>query len=153
MVVTAKTLCLAIMANSALYGASSAARACSYSDTIVKEATKNKIDPFIFASMLHVESNWKPHLTSSAGACGIAQVMPQWSKYTCKQLKDPKTGMKEGAKKLHYWIYKYAKGNISVGLCGYNAGFRCKGKNPNRHGVRYAKKVLRIAKKFKRKAK
>jgi hypothetical protein len=135
MVVTAKTLCLAIMANSALYGASSAARACSYSDTIVKEATKNKIDPFIFASMLHVESNWKPHLTSSAGACGIAQVMPQWSKYTCKQLKDPKTG------------------NISVGLCGYNAGFRCKGKNPNRHGVRYAKKVLRIAKKFKRKAK
>ena len=153
MVITGKTLCLAIMANAAFFGHSSATRACHYSSSIVKEAKKNKLDPTVLAAMLHVESNWKPHVVSYAGACGIAQVMPQWSKYTCAQLKNPKIGLPEGARKLNYWVYKYGKGNLSVGLCGYNAGFRCKGKSPNKHGVSYAKKVLKVAKRIKRKIK
>ncbi len=122
-------------------------------DDIRKEAKKNKLDPTVLAAMLHVESNWKPHVVSYAGACGIAQVMPQWSKYTCDQLKNPKIGLPEGARKLNYWVYKYGKGNLSVGPCGYNAGFRCKGKKPNRAGVLYDKKVLKVAKKLKRKIK
>ena len=49
------------------------------------------------------------------------------------------------------WCIKYHDGDISRALCGYNAGFRCghvskPGVKPNKHGMRYAKKVLKYAK-------
>ena len=37
-----------------------------------------------------------------------------------------------------------------TGLCGYNAGFRCKGKNKNKQGLKYAKSVLKWEKRFKK---
>ena len=87
------------------------------------------------------------------GASGANRACRYSSSIVKEQLRDPKIGLPEGARKLNYWIYKYGKGKVLVGLCGYNAGFRCKGNKPNTRGIEYAKKVLKITNKIKRKIK
>ena len=150
MAITAKVLCAAIIASSGVFGIGGKDRACKHSRQVVKASSKYKLDPYLLTALIKVESNWKPHVFSPAGACGLTQVVHKYSKYNCKQLKNPKISIWEGAKKLNYWIYKYGKGNVKIGLCGYNAGFRCKGKSANKKGLTYAKKVVRISNRLKR---
>ena len=128
--------------------------ACSSMRVVVEEAKKNDIDPEILMALIYVESGWKRTAVSHAGACGLTQVIPKYTgtyspvkKYTCKQLKDPHTSIKVGARILRFWI-DHHKGNVKRGLCGYNAGFRCRGSRPNKHGMRYAKKILNLEKKI-----
>lgn len=142
--ITGAVLCAAIMASSGLFSDRGKNRACKHSGQIVKAADKYKLDPYLLTAMIQVESNWNPYIVSHSNACGLTQVLPQYSKYTCEQLKSPKTSIFEGAKKLNFWIYKYGNGEITVGLCGYNKGFRCKGKKANRRGLTYAKKVVKL---------
>lgn len=121
-------------------------QACSYVPIVLEAAKQNNLDPFLLAGLITVESNWQKDAVSSAGACGLTQVMPVYTgnitkKYTCDQLKDPKTSIFAGAKILSWWINKYGEGDIPTGLCGYYSGFRCK---PviNKAGKSYYKKVL-----------
>ena len=124
------------------------------STTLKKYSKQYKIDPVLMTALIHVESNWKAHVVSYAGACGLTQVIPKYSRgYTCEQLKDPDTSIRVGSRIFSYWYYKYSKRKSAVALCGYNAGFRCKGAAPNKYGVSYAKKVLKIAKRIRRKIK
>lgn len=140
--VTAAILCAAIMSAQV----PRAKYACTHARQVVKESKKNKIDPIVLVALISVESNWRPHVVSSANACGLTQVIPKWSKgYTCKQLKNPKTSIKVGSRIFGYWLHKYAKGDYYTALCGYNAGFRCKGKHPNKWGKNYSKKVMKMA--------
>ena len=150
MAITAKVLCAAIIASSGVFGIGGKDRACKHSRQVVKASSKYKLDPYLLTALIQVESNWKSHVVSPAGACGLTQVVHKYSKYNCKQLKNPKISIWEGAKKLNYWIYKYGKGNVKIGLCGYNAGFRCKGKSAIKSGLTYAKKVVRISNRLKR---
>ena len=151
MVITAKVLCAAIIASSGVFSSSGKSRACKHSGQVVKYAEQYKIDPYLLTALIQVESGWFPHVVSYAGACGLTQVIPKYSRgYTCKQLKDPDTSIRVGAKIFSYWYYKYAKRNKSIALCGYNAGFRCKGKNPNKYGLTYAKKVVKMYGRLKR---
>ena len=84
------------------------------------------------------------------------QVLPKYSKkfgdkgrnLTCKELKDPETSIEVGAKILNFWYHKYSKRNKTIALCGYNVGFRCKGDNKNKQGLKYAKAVLKWERKF-----
>ena len=140
--ITAAILCAAIMSAQV----PRAKYACTHARQVVKESKKNKIDPIVLVALISVESNWRPHVVSSANACGLTQVIPKWSKgYTCKQLKNPKTSIKVGSRIFGYWLHKYAKGDYYTALCGYNAGFRCKGKHPNKWGKNYSKKVMKMA--------
>jgi len=150
MVVTAKVLCAAIIASSGVFSSSGKDRACKHSRQVVEASSKYKLDPYLLTALIQVESNWKSHVVSPAGACGLTQVVHKYSKYNCKQLKNPKISIWEGAKKLNYWIYKYGKGNLKIGLCGYNAGFRCKGKSAIKSGLTYARKVVTISNRLKR---
>ena len=128
--------------------------ACKMMPYLVEQSTQNKIRPTLLLAMIYVESGWKKTIVSPAKACGLTQVIAKYTggkasgskKYTCSQLKNPKISIKVGSRILNYWIYKYAKGNERIGLCGYNAGFRCKGKKPNKKGMYYAKKVHRVEK-------
>lgn len=149
--ITGKILCSAIMANSAFFGDAGTSRGCEYSTQIVASAIKHDVDPYLLAALVHVESNWKKGVVSKSGACGLTQVLHKYSKFSCKELKDSKTGLDEGARKLNFWINKYGGGKTKIGLCGYNAGFRCKGKNVNKRGLKYAKKVLAVRDKLKNK--
>jgi len=151
MVITGKILCAAIMASASVFSASGKDRACHFSNHVVKYSKQYKIDPYLLTALIQVESNWKPHVVSHAGACGLTQVIPKYSRgYTCKQLKDPITSIRVGARIFSYWYYKYAKRNKTIALCGYNAGFRCKGTSPNKYGLTYAKKVVTMYNRLKR---
>ena len=150
MAITAKVLCAAIIASSGVFGIGGKDRACKHSRQVVEASSKYKLDPYLLTALIQVESNWKSHVVSPAGACGLTQVVHKYSKYNCKQLKNPKISIWEGAKKLNYWIYKYGKGNLKIGLCGYNAGFRCKGKSAIKSGLTYARKVVTISNRLKR---
>ena len=117
--------------------------------TVVKEAKENNLDPFLLMGLIAVESSWSPQVVSSANACGLTQVLPRFTggpttngrKYTCSELKNPAVSIKVGAQTLSWWINKYGKGDVPIGLCGYFSGFRCKPKiNPA--GRIYYKKVL-----------
>ena len=133
--------------------------ACSQLSDIYTAAEVNEIDPALIVSVIHHESRFRPHVVSRANACGLMQVVPRWTgskktgvpKLTCKQLKDPKVNIRYGTLTLKFWIEKYGKKSTKVGLCGYNAGYRCKGTTPHPSGMRYARKVLRTARKIKQK--
>ena len=113
--------------------------ACEVMPTIVEQAGQRGMDPFIFTSLIFHESAFRPRVVSSAGACGLTQVLPQYSDYTCDQLKKPKTSIKAGMIALSYWLTR-AKGDLVHGLCGYNAGNVCIN-NKSSVRVRHVKKV------------
>ena len=106
---------------------------CKWEADIVRETSKNNIEPELLAALIYVESAYWPSSVSYANACGLTQVVPKWTggketrgiKYTCEQLKNPRTAIKVGARILSYNIRVYAKGNTDKGLCFYNAGSKC----------------------------
>jgi len=136
---------------------------CSQMETIVAEAEANDLPPELIVALIHYESRGYPHVVSKANACGLMQVVPRWTgnkdggvnkrtgvpKLTCEQLKDPKTNIKYGTMTLKHWIRSYGRGSVKIGLCGYNAGYRCKGDNPNKSGTRYSRLVRNKAFKLK----
>jgi len=111
---------------------------CEVMPTIIEQSEKRNIDPILFTSLIFHESAFRPRVVSSAGACGLTQVLPKYSDYTCEQLKKPKTAIREGLKSLEYWLQR-AKGDLSEALCGYNAGNVC----INNPGSKMAKRVKR----------
>lgn len=125
---------------------------CKYEHEIRVEAKKNNIEPELLAAVIYVESSFSPRVVSKANACGLTQVVPRWTggkesgykKYTCEQLKEPKTSIKVGARILGYVINSYAKGNIEKGLCTYNAGTRCLKDNKYYKRLKYVKKVIEV---------
>ena len=122
--------------------------ACTHIHMALEAAEEYKIRPELFIAMIYVESRWSPKAVSKGYACGLTQVLPKYTrnpKLSCEDLKDPKTSIWTGAQKLNYWIYKYGRGKEKTGLCGYNKGYRCKGKDKNKRGMGYAYSVLRYA--------
>ena len=130
--------------------------ACEHMETVVEYSEKSDIDPILLTALIYSESRWNPKVESRAGACGLTQVIPKWSRSvgyaSGKQLKNnPDLSIKKGAQILHYWVHKYGKGDVKIGLCGYNAGFRCRGKNKisNKKGhTSYTRRVLGMHKKI-----
>jgi soluble lytic murein transglycosylase-like protein len=140
---------------------------CTHVPQIIEISAKLDLRPELIIAVIHHESRFRPHAVSSAGACGLMQVLPKFTgnraggtnrktgvpKLTCTQLKDPTTAITYGSMTLKYWIKGYGRGNLRTGLCGYNAGFRCKGESPHPMGVRYANAVLHTYHKLKRQVK
>ena len=97
---------------------------------IVSESAASNLEPELVAAVIQVESSWYPKAESSAGACGLMQVIPKWNPkadgtlYTCDELKDPKTNIKVGTEALRWWMDR-AKGDRDLALCAYNAGYIC----------------------------
>tara|TARA_Y100000034_G_C6868093_1_gene395868 strand:+ start:587 stop:1108 length:522 start_codon:yes stop_codon:yes gene_type:complete len=154
----AELLCMAVFS----IGMPNADFACDHMHTVVEEAKQNKIDPVTFVALIYIESRWNSKVVSKSGACGLTQVMPRWStdrkksfgeRLTCRQLFEPEVSIRRGAKIFAYWFHKYSKKRYRTALCGYNAGFRCKGESPYPRGIAYAKKVLKYTKKIKKEMK
>jgi soluble lytic murein transglycosylase-like protein len=97
---------------------------------IIEESKANNLEPELVAAVIQVESSWYPEAESTAGACGLMQVIPKWNPrsdgtlYTCEELKDPETNIKVGTKALRWWMNQ-AKGDRELALCAYNAGYVC----------------------------
>ena len=143
--VVAETLCLVLLS----MGSPRADFACQHLETVIEASNHYEIEPEIMLALIYTESRWNHKAVSKSNACGLTQVLPKYTKkpkLTCKDLFDPKVSIWTGAKKLNYWIYKYGRGNKRTGLCGYNAGFRCKGKDKHKRGMHYANVILKRAK-------
>ena len=143
--------------------------ACTQLEDIYAAAEENSIEPSLVISVIHHESRFRPHVVSRANACGLMQVVPKWTgnkqggvnertgvpTLTCKQLKVPKINIRYGTMTLKHWISSYGRGSIKVGLCGYNAGYRCKvtkdRKVPHAGGMRYSRSVEATARRLKQK--
>lgn len=144
----AQLLCMTVISiqlpNSAL--------ACEQMGHLVEHAEKNKIKPTVLVALINEESRWKPEAVSRSGACGLTQVLPKYTrpKVSCDQLKDPRKSIEVGAKTLSFWVYEYGGGRYEKGLCGYNGGYRCKKLKSSK---RYARRVLKLAKKIENKIK
>jgi len=140
-------------------------KACEYMPQIIKSSEKYRIDPEVMIGLIFVESSFHKNVVSSAGACGLTQIMPKYTgkitrKYSCDYLKrNPLESIDAGAKILRWWIDYHHKKNQAAktkekrsgaevfkrALCSYNAGFRCSGKRPSKGGMRYSRKVLKKA--------
>lgn len=143
----AKTLCYIIMAASSSgevpVHKHAQETACQNAEHIIEQAEKKKLDPIIMAALVVVESGWHPYAVSRAGACGLTQVLPKYSKYSCKQLKNPVTSITEGASHLSWWKKAKKSKSIRHALSCYNVGNKCL---KSIQGRKYARKVLKIAK-------
>ena len=58
------------------------------------------INPDLAFAVSKVESSLNPNAIGPVGEVGLFQVRPEYSKYTAKQLKDPKINIKEGLRIL-----------------------------------------------------
>lgn len=76
-------------------------------NTIITEANTYKVNPLTIASMVDVESKFRPYATSQFGATGMMQIMPDTAKHIAEQL-----GMKS------YDLTNY-KDNIKMGTYYY----------------------------------
>lgn len=130
---------------------------CMYEKDIIENANKYNLDPALIAGLMHVESSYYPHVVSGADACGLMQIIPKWTggpatggkRYTCEQLKDPRTAVRVGTRILNWTINSFAKGNLDQGLCFYNAGSICKRETFYKN-LYYVKLVKRVRDKIKR---
>lgn len=101
---------------------------CENVELISELSAKHKIDSHLFVSIMWAESRFKEKVKSNGGACGITQVLPKYTRprVDCNELKNPEIGIYYGYKIFSSFYNQYAKRNIDIALCAYNAGFRCK---------------------------
>lgn len=99
-----------------------------------KFAAQYGIDPDLFAAQIEQESGWNPKAGSSAGAQGIAQIIPSTAKgWGVKNVWDPEEALNAAAQNMSNYIKTY-KNNKSLNpqgdyltahklaLAAYNAG-------------------------------
>ena len=101
----------------------------NYSEYILSYSKLYNLDPILVASLINEESSFDNTATSSRGAVGLMQLMPQTAKYVCDlisedyenlNLLDPETNIRIGCCYLAYLTEKFE--NTTSVLCAYNAG-------------------------------
>ena len=83
-------------------------------------ASHMPVDHADLIALAHIETGgtYRSDLTSSAGACGVLQVMPRWSSFSCADMRQPLAGVAAGAISWAYWSRR--KG--AAAARHYNAG-------------------------------
>lgn len=99
--------------------------------TIVHEAYRKKVDPYLILAVIEVESDFKHNSESIRGAKGLMQVKSETAKYiaikedlkvTTKKLNnDPLLNVKLGISYYAYLLNKF-EGNHKYALIAYNLG-------------------------------
>lgn len=103
----------------------------AYEDAIAVNARTQRLDPYLVAAVVNVESGFRPDVVSSAGAVGLMQVLPETAaqvardtglseRVTAETLKRPGTNLRVGTRHLRALIDQY--GGTDVALAAYNAG-------------------------------
>ena len=103
-------------------------------------------DPYLVAAVSWVEGRWTHGKVSRTGDCGPMQVNPRWNKHTCKQLLDPRTGVRAGVGALQAWrkwVKRKRKRRNKLWVCHYNSGYKCVPRSRS-----YARAVLRTKKRL-----
>jgi hypothetical protein len=102
------------------------------------------LDPRIFVRQISAESDWNPNSYSSAGARGIAQIMPDEAKSWGIDPMDSHAALNAAAKHMATMVRKY--GSYRKALAGYNAGegavAKYNGVPPYAETQNYVRKIL-----------
>ncbi len=112
-----------------------------------KYATQNGLDPNLVKAVIRTESDWNVNETSSKGAKGLMQLMPEdCEAYGVSDPLDPEQNIRAGTKQLADKLKKFG-GNVDLALAAYNAGsgavHHYKGVPPFTETQNYVRKVHR----------
>jgi soluble lytic murein transglycosylase len=102
----------------------------SYQDVIRQQAAEEHLDPALIAAVIYAETKFDPS-TSSAGALGLMQILPQTAEYlarrsgattfTTADLATPAVNIAYGSYYLRYLLDHYG-GNKMLAIAAYNGG-------------------------------
>jgi len=102
----------------------------SYQNVIRRQAAAKRLDPALIAAVIYAETKFDPS-TSSAGAEGLMQILPQTAAYlahrsgattfTIADLATPQVNIAYGSYYLRYLFDEY-HGNELMALAAYNGG-------------------------------
>lgn len=89
---------------------------------VLESAAEAGVDPRLVAAITQTESNFDPRATSSTGAAGLMQLMPE----TARELGvsdryDAAQNMRGGSRYLRQLLDRF-HGDISLAVAAYNAG-------------------------------
>ena len=95
---------------------------------IVQEAAKTtNVTPSVALAVAKIESGFRPHVVSSAGAIGVMQIMPRTGRdlfgLSRAELFDPAINIRAGVTFLDKLIDRYG-GRVDLALSHYNGGSR-----------------------------
>jgi soluble lytic murein transglycosylase-like protein len=101
---------------------------------IVRESRRNGLDPALVAAVIQVESHFDPFAVSSAGACGLMQLMPPTARWLLEKesegkkvrpahLLNPVFNIELGTGYLAHLMSRF-DGDLVRALIAYNAGPR-----------------------------
>ena len=92
--------------------------------TILAQARDNKIDPWLFAALLQVESAYRKDVVSPSGAIGLGQLMPFTAEGLAVDPWDPQQNVAGSAKMLAGLLqgWKSTLDPRVLALASYNAG-------------------------------
>jgi soluble lytic murein transglycosylase len=101
-----------------------------YQDVIRQQAADKHLDPALIAAVIYAETKFDPS-TSSAGAEGLMQILPQTAEYlahrsgattfTTADLATPQVNIAYGSYYLRYLLDQY-RGDTTLALAAYNGG-------------------------------
>ena len=117
---------------------------CSNMDHVLEYSTSLDVKPVSLIVLTWHESRWRYGSRSEVGACGIAQVVPKYTRprVSCRSLQDPEVGLLYGAKALRQWL-NTTDNNLTRAYCHYNCGNECFDQ-----GLDYARDVMRSYRRF-----
>ncbi len=89
---------------------------------IIEQARKNNLDPWLVRAVIEVESAFRPHARSYAGAGGLMQLMPGTAAgLGCRDVFDPAANIAAGARYLRLMLDRFG-GRTDLAIAAYNAG-------------------------------
>lgn len=91
-----------------------------YIELATKIAIEEGVDPDLFLRLVQQESSFNQDAVSSAGAIGLAQLMPDTAKDLGVDPYDPEQNLRGGARYLRQQLDTF--GDTTLALAAYNAG-------------------------------
>ncbi len=88
---------------------------------VAQLAAKYDISPQLLEALVWQESRWRPGAVSSAGARGLAQLMPGTARQLGVNPHDPDANLEGGARYLRQQLDAFG-GDLEKALAAYNAG-------------------------------
>ena len=116
-----------------------------FGSEIAKAARLHDVDSLLVASVVEVESTFRPSAGSHKGAVGLMQLLPTTAGLSRAKLKNPRTNLEAGSAYLAEMIDRF-DGDLGLALAAYNAGptnvRRYNGVPPFPETEQYVEKVL-----------
>lgn len=112
----------------------------NYREEARRAARRHGLDPNIFERQIQQESGFQPHVTSKAGARGIAQFMPGTAKGLGINPDNPTQALDGAAGLMASYVKKY--GSYKNALVAYNAGPGAVGRGLPAETQGYIKTIL-----------